>query len=256
MWMPLVDVDIANGCLCVLPREHDWCWADGAHPAHMRMATRPDCDGPLGGGSACDTTEAPSRGVIAGSLPGGTQACQVPGFGQWGHEWVEPLGAPALAMGHRVVELGGTPRFGQWGTEWAELGGNLRFWQWGTEWVELSISQVLAMGIEWLSLGHLQVRFPLGGLRPLAPAKAGDVLAWAGNTVHMGTPCSTEAASRPRSSMALTFRRASAPPFCAAVLSPLARDDAIRLSLEQRLQFIAQSLLLYSQWGLPESLPL
>lgn len=157
MWMPLVDVDITNGCLCVLPREHDWCWAEGTHPAHMRMATRPDCDGPLGAGSACDTTE---------------------------------------------------------------------------------------------------VRFPLGGLRPLAPAKAGDVLAWSGNTVHMGTPCSTEAASRPRSSMALTFRRASAPPFCAAVLSPLSRDDAISLSLEKRLQLISQSLLLYSQWGLPESLPL
>ncbi|KAK3238245.1 hypothetical protein CYMTET_51733 [Cymbomonas tetramitiformis] len=249
MWMPLVDVDIANGCLCVLPREHDWCWADGAHPAHMRMATRPDCDGPLGGGSACDTTEAPSRGVIAGSLPGGTQACQVPGFGSAASSGLSLEGISRFGSGASSGLSGAARFYNSEASEWVELGGASRFWHVGIEWVELG-------GITRFGSGACQVRFPLGGLRPLAPAKAGDVLAWAGNTVHMGTPCSTEAASRPRSSMALTFRRASAPPFCAAVLSPLARDDAIRLSLEQRLQFIAQSLLLYSQWGLPESLPL
>jgi len=104
--------------------------------------------------------------------------------------------------------------------------------------------------------GVTEVRFPLGGLRPL-PAEAGTVLAWAGNTIHMGSACSSAAADRPRSSLACTFRRQDSGRLSGAVLPNLTRTDARNLTLECRFRLICQSLLLYSQWyTLPKDIPL
>eukprot|EP00873_Tetraselmis_striata_P015641 jgi/Tetstr1/435905/TSEL_024791.t1 len=97
----------------------------------------------------------------------------------------------------------------------------------------------------------LELRFPLHAVRPL-PAKAGSVLAWAGNTVHWGAACSPAGAAQPRQSVALTFRAGEAAPGGSADACGelyLSREEtASGLSLERRFQLCCRALLLYSQW--------
>ena len=48
--------------------------------------------------------------------------------------------------------------------------------------------------------------FDIKAVQALAPAKAGTLFAWAGNSVHWGSSCTAKGESSPRISLAFVFR--------------------------------------------------
>ena len=91
-----------------------------------------------------------------------------------------------------------------------------------------------------------ELRFPIAGVRPLAPVVAKSVCAWAGNAVHFGAAASARSEC-PRMSIAVTLcaQRVDEVHGCAALLSA---SELLQLSLPQRLAFICRSLLSHSNW--------
>ena len=91
-----------------------------------------------------------------------------------------------------------------------------------------------------------KIRFPLQCSRAL-PAPAGSLLAWSGNTIHWGSTCSRYAASPPRKSIAMAFRRRDVAQLEGAG-PPITQERARAMTMDGRLALIARSLLLYNQW--------
>ena len=139
VWIPINDATLDNGCIHILPREFDPCFARPDDHAHMRAAT---------------------------GAPGGKSVCKI--------------------------------------------------------------------------------RFPLQCSRAL-PAPAGSLLAWSGNTIHWGSTCSRYAASPPRKSIAMAFRRRDVAQLEGAG-PPITQERARAMTMDGRLALIARSLLLYNQW--------
>jgi len=94
--------------------------------------------------------------------------------------------------------------------------------------------------------GVTELRFPISGVRPLAPAPAKSVCAWAGNSIHYGASASA-ASARPRQSIAVTLcaARVESLEGCSQLLSGAA---LLELTLAQRLAFISRSLVSHSRW--------
>jgi hypothetical protein len=91
-----------------------------------------------------------------------------------------------------------------------------------------------------------ELRFPVAGVRPLAPAPRHSVCAWVGNSIHYGGACSAHSL-QPRISLAVTLcaARVGAVAGCEQLLGMPA---LLELSLAQRLAYIARSLLSHSNW--------
>eukprot|EP00743_Colponemidia_sp_Colp-15_P008578 GILK01009335.1.p1 GENE.GILK01009335.1~~GILK01009335.1.p1 ORF type:complete len:375 (-),score=37.99 GILK01009335.1:41-1165(-) len=98
----------------------------------------------------------------------------------------------------------------------------------------------------------VKVRFDLAGARPL-PAGRGSALGWTGNLIHWGARC--HKGVPPRVSMTGTFRRRQAEKtHLQGDFQSISREQVLTLTLKQRLQVIAKSLLLYKWWyPLPDS---
>lgn len=100
----------------------------------------------------------------------------------------------------------------------------------------------------WLK-GKSHVSFPLAGLRPLAPAKAGCICGWYGNIIHWGGNCHSGAQTRPRASLAWVFRLAAdAHHTCEA---PLCRSAIENLDLPQRRALLRGSMAYFEHWTGP-----
>ena len=105
-------------------------------------------------------------------------------------------------------------------------------------------------------VGTQAVAFPLDAARPLR-AEAGEVLGWAGNSVHWGSRCSQHC-TEPRISLATAFRKASKDEKSRKnsiwALPPIQREQVATMGFEHRLQHVAHSMLLYTSWfNLPAS---
>ena len=99
--------------------------------------------------------------------------------------------------------------------------------------------------------GKSYLSFPVAGVRPLAPARAGAMLAWHGNVVHWGGQCHQSAASRPRASLAWVFRRADVIHGSAAAKKagqPLRYEQTRQLSLREREDMVLSSLDHFRHW--------
>ena len=94
--------------------------------------------------------------------------------------------------------------------------------------------------------GPTEVRFDLGSAHPLAPLRAGSIVAWVGNLIHWGTNCIPDADGVARTSVGFNFLADGAR--LQSGLPPLTRADARALDLPARLALIARSLLAYSPW--------
>tara|TARA_B110000238_G_scaffold88166_2_gene96833 strand:+ start:12282 stop:15272 length:2991 start_codon:yes stop_codon:yes gene_type:complete len=93
--------------------------------------------------------------------------------------------------------------------------------------------------------------FVKAGAVPLAPAKAGALMAWAGDTIHWGTGCSSklETGEVPRLSLAFVFRRRSAK--CDARGTALTYAECCAgkgLPLERRLEVVRHALTCFEHW--------
>lgn len=94
---------------------------------------------------------------------------------------------------------------------------------------------------------EFRCRINLGGGRPL-PAPAGSVLMWNGNTVHWGAATSA-ANPQPRASFSVAFRRRAAKAsHLERSLPTMTPSEVLALTLPQRMQLIAQGLLLFKWW--------
>ncbi|KAL3930160.1 MAG: hypothetical protein SGPRY_001657 [Prymnesium sp.] len=89
-----------------------------------------------------------------------------------------------------------------------------------------------------------EVRFDLQAARPLAPLKAGSLVAWCGNVIHWGTRCSP--GELPRVSVGFNFLREGEA--LQSGTPTLTQSDLRQLSLAQRLSLISRSLIAYSPW--------
>jgi hypothetical protein len=90
-------------------------------------------------------------------------------------------------------------------------------------------------------------KFDRKGVRALAPAGAGTLLAWAGNTIHWGTGCSKEAAANPRMSLAFVFRKMTAT--CDPRGPPLTRAECrAGLPLKRRLEVVRHAMTCFEHW--------
>ena len=93
----------------------------------------------------------------------------------------------------------------------------------------------------------MEVRFDLTAVRPLAPLKAGSLVAWVGNLIHWGTSCMPDAGAPPRCALGFNFLAMGAEPLQEGV-PLLTRRDTRSPELAERLSLIATSLLAYSTW--------
>lgn len=123
----------------------------------------------------------------------------------------------------------------------------------------------------WKDNGRTELRFDLACGRPL-PAKAGSTLGWHGNLIHWGSKYFSSSFSThtlsvvtflmrdllhrcgsksldPRVSVTCTFRlKKGRPTHLQGEMDALSERDLDSLTLEQRLRYIAKSLLLYHWW--------
>lgn len=100
----------------------------------------------------------------------------------------------------------------------------------------------------------MEVRFDLSCVKPLAPLKAGSLVAWAGNLIHWGTGCAPESTTPPRCSIGFNFLAGGARPLQDG--KPLlSRIETRRCTgTAERLSLIATSLLAYGPWyDIPDS---
>ena len=95
--------------------------------------------------------------------------------------------------------------------------------------------------------------FDRAGAVALAPAPAGSLLAWAGDTVHWGTACAPAEklleGERPRVSLAFVFRKKNAA--CDARGTPLTKRECFEnggLSLPRRLEIVRHALTCFEHW--------
>ena len=89
--------------------------------------------------------------------------------------------------------------------------------------------------------------FDMKTVRALAPAKAGTLFAWAGNTVHWGASCAKQDEKTPRLSLAFVFRNKNT--VCDLQGKPLTRDEFQEgLTMERRLELIRHSLSCFEHW--------
>ena len=94
--------------------------------------------------------------------------------------------------------------------------------------------------------------FDRTGAIALAPAPAGSLMAWAGDTVHWGTACvaNLPANEQPRASLAFVFRRREAS--CDARGAPLTKRECFGapggLSLKRRLEVVRHALTCFEHW--------
>ena len=89
--------------------------------------------------------------------------------------------------------------------------------------------------------------FDIKAVQALAPAKAGTLFAWAGNSVHWGSSCTAKGESSPRISLAFVFRKK-----CATTdlrHEPLSREELRNgIDLPRRLELIEHSLACFEHW--------
>ena len=89
--------------------------------------------------------------------------------------------------------------------------------------------------------------FDMKTVRALAPAKAGTLFAWAGNTVHWGASCAKQDEKTPRLSLAFVFRNKNT--VCDLHGKPLTREEFQEgLTMERRLELIRHSLSCFEHW--------
>ena len=94
--------------------------------------------------------------------------------------------------------------------------------------------------------------FDRAGAIALAPAPAGSLMAWAGDTIHWGTACvpNLPATEQPRASLAFVFRRREA--LCDARGAPLTKRECFGtsggLSLRRRLEVVRHALTCFEHW--------
>ena len=100
----------------------------------------------------------------------------------------------------------------------------------------------------------MEIRFDLSSVRPLAPLKAGTLVAWAGNLIHWGTCCTPESVKPPRCSVGFNFLAMGAQPLQEGRALLSRSDTRAYVHVADRLALIATSLLAYAPWyAMPES---
>uniref|UniRef100_A0A7S4U7R1 Uncharacterized protein n=1 Tax=Guillardia theta TaxID=55529 RepID=A0A7S4U7R1_GUITH len=102
----------------------------------------------------------------------------------------------------------------------------------------------------WLA-GKSFLSFPLAGVLPLAPVRAGTAMGWMGNTIHWGCQCHRTCSSNPRASIAWVFKRADTSHSLDS--SPISFEDAQQLTLEQRKGLIESSMDYFKHWSSPRT---
>jgi hypothetical protein len=94
--------------------------------------------------------------------------------------------------------------------------------------------------------------FDRAGAIALAPAKAGSLMAWAGDTIHWGTACASSLSQRevPRISLAFVFRKRDAS--CDSRGAPLTKRECFGntegLALSKRLEIVKHALTCFEHW--------
>jgi len=94
--------------------------------------------------------------------------------------------------------------------------------------------------------------FDRAGAIALAPAKAGSLMAWAGDTIHWGTACASSLAEFevPRASLAFVFRKRDAS--CDSRGVPLTKRECFGntdgLALSKRLEIVKHALTCFEHW--------
>ena len=94
--------------------------------------------------------------------------------------------------------------------------------------------------------------FDRAGAVALAPAPAGSLMAWAGDTIHWGTACARAlpATESPRASLAFVFRKREAR--CDARGAPLTKRECFGkpggLTLPRRLEVVRHALTCFEHW--------
>jgi hypothetical protein len=94
--------------------------------------------------------------------------------------------------------------------------------------------------------------FDRAGAIALAPAKAGSLMAWAGDTIHWGTACASSLAEFevPRISLAFVFRKRDAS--CDSRGAPLTKRECFGntegLALSKRLEIVKHALTCFEHW--------
>ena len=94
--------------------------------------------------------------------------------------------------------------------------------------------------------------FDRAGAVALAPAPAGSLMAWAGDTIHWGTACARNlpATESPRASLAFVFRKREAR--CDARGAPLTKRECFGapggLPLPRRLEVVRHALTCFEHW--------
>ena len=92
------------------------------------------------------------------------------------------------------------------------------------------------------------LNFPLHHALPM-PAPRGSVLLWCPNCVHWGSSCSPSTHLAPRKSLAMSFRVSGEKRRVAKYECDLmTREDVRRMTLEDRLVRVAESILMYAKW--------
>ena len=91
-----------------------------------------------------------------------------------------------------------------------------------------------------------------GGVVALAPLTAGSALAWHGSSIHWGARCSAYSTAEPRASLTGAVRLAAARHTLLQSQQESALPeltlDKLPLPLEERLRYVAGSILLYRWW--------